>query len=139
MITPTTSGKIGEMLATAAILEMGFRVAQAQQDKVDLVAWAEDDPNLFLRVQVKSCDLTKRKEGRYQFNLCSGSKTKYLPSVKDHDLVVLVAVDKRRCVFYATETINQKTKRFTSRFFESEHIEYDSWHKALDVIKERRS
>ena len=134
----TATGLIGEYIAASAILDLGFRVSLSQQDKVDLVAWHDEDPQLFLRVQVKSCDISQRHDGRFQFNLAAGGGSKRLPKVSDHDIVALVSIHDRRCVFFATESIRQKTKRFSKRFFQSSHVEQDSWQKALRIVKERR-
>ena len=72
----TATGLIGEYIAASAILDLGFRVSLSQQDKVDLVAWHDEDPQLFLRVQVKSCDISQRHDGRFQFNLAAGGGSK---------------------------------------------------------------
>jgi len=42
MIGETTTGLVAEYIAAAAVLEQGWRVSLAQQDKVDLVAWRDD-------------------------------------------------------------------------------------------------
>lgn len=138
MLSHTATGLIGEYIAASAILSLGFRVSLSQQDKVDLVAWHDDEPDLFLRVQVKSCDITQRRDGRFQFNLAAGGGSKRLPKASDHDVIALVSIHDRRCAFYATSAINQKTKRFSQRFFQSSHLEEDSWEKAIDTIRKRR-
>jgi hypothetical protein len=129
---------MGEFIAASAILNLGFRVSLSQQDKVDLVAWSDEEPDIFLRVQVKSCDISQRTDSRFQFNLGTGGGSKKLPKVSDHDVIALVSIIDRRCVFFATSSINQKTKRFSKRFFESPHIEADTWQRALKAVKERR-
>ena len=47
MLTETTVGLIGEYVTAASLLQMGWRVSLAAQDKVDLVCWSERE---FLRV-----------------------------------------------------------------------------------------
>lgn len=137
MLTNTAIGLIGEYIAASSILELGYRVSLSQQDKVDLVAWHDDEPDLFLRIQVKSCDITQRKEGRFQFNLACG-KLKKAPKAKDHDIIAMVSIHDRKCAFYATATLNQTTKRFGKRFFQSPDIEAESWQKAVGYIREGR-
>jgi hypothetical protein len=137
LITNTATGLIGEYIAASAILNLGFRVSLSQQDKVDLVAWSDDEPDLFLRIQVKSCDLTQRKDKRFQFNLGAG-RFKKAPKASDHDIIALVSISDRRCAFFATSTINQTTKRFGQRYFESDDLEAESFNKALKIIKEMR-
>jgi len=54
MITETTVGLIGEYLTAASLLQMGWRVSMAAQDKVDLVAWFGQE---FIRVSVNHRNL----------------------------------------------------------------------------------
>jgi hypothetical protein len=136
MISATTTGLIAEYIACAALLSAGLRVAMAAQDRVDLVAWDEDQ---FYRIQVKSSSLKfmpQRNPG-YHFNLASGSKKKTLPKVSDYDIVCLVGIDDRRCAFYATEQINQFTKRMSRRRFEADDIETETLAKAIEIVKAR--
>jgi len=138
----TTTGLIGEYLAAASIMERGWRVSMAQQDKVDLVAWYDDE---FLRVQVKSATLTKVKHHRlsgYHFQLAAGngtSKAKTLPSVQDYDILLLCAINARRCIALATEQVNQQSKRVKASYFEKPDIEADTWDKAVQIVRERNS
>lgn len=136
MIGETTKGLAAEYIAAASLLSLGLRVALSQQDKVDLVAWDDDR---FYRVQVKSSSLKfmRHRTPGYHFNLASGSKKKILPKVSDYDMVCLVAVDDRRCAFYATEQINQFTKRMPRRRFEAPEIEAETLAKAIEIIKAR--
>lgn len=138
MLTNTTIGLIGEHVAASALLTHGLRVGMAQQDKVDLVAWDEDR---FYRVQVKAAQLNTKpnRQPSYQHQLGAGSKSKILPTVKDYDIIALVGVHHRRCIFYATEQVRQYTKRTLSKLYESETIERDSLEKALQIVQERLS
>jgi hypothetical protein len=114
----------------------------AQQDKVDLVAWYGDE---FLRVQVKSATLIKTRHHQtsgYHFQLASGNgkrKAKELPTIQDYDILILCAINSRRCVAFATEHINQQSKRVKASYFEKPDIEADSWDRAVQVVRERRS
>jgi len=138
----TTTGLIGEYLAAASIMERGWRVSMAQQDKVDLVAWYDDE---FLRVQVKSASLIKARHHQtagYHFQLASGNgttKAKTLPTVQDYDILLLCAVNSRRCVAFATEQVNQQSKRVKASYFEKPDIEADSWDRAVQIVRERNS
>jgi len=137
VITETTTGLAAEYIAAAAILELGWRVSMAQQDRVDLVAW---DGEKFLRIQVKGSNL-RHDNGctpGYQFQLGCGSTKKKLPSRGDYDVVALVAIPARRVLFFPVEAIQQYTKRATPKRFEDPDIEIDSWAKTLEVINARR-
>lgn len=136
MITETTTGLIAEHIAAAALLSQGWRVSMAQQDKVDLVAWKDDK---FIRVQVKGSNIrteSQRKTG-YQFQFGSGSKKKKLPTIECYDLLVMVGIQHRRCMFLATEQVKQYSKRISTRRFEDEMIEEESLSKALEIINGR--
>jgi len=138
----TTIGLIGEYIAAASILERGWRVSMAQQDKVDLVAWYDDE---FLRVQVKSSSLTKVRHNRtsgYHFQLAAGngaSKAKTLPTVQDYDILLLCAINSRRCIALATEQVNQQSKRVKANYFETPDIEADTWDRAVQIVRERKN
>ena len=73
----------------------------------------------------------------YHFQLGSGSKGKILPKVTDYDMLACIAVDQRRIVFFATEQVQQYTKRFTYRYFNNPDVEEDSFNKAIEIIRGR--
>ena len=102
MLTETTVGLIGEYVTAASLLQMGWRVSLAAQDKVDLVCWSERE---FLRVQVKSATLKPKSKTTYgyHFQLASGTNKKILPTVDDYDMLACCSINDRRVVFYATE------------------------------------
>ena len=131
MLSHTTTGSMGEYITAAAIISLGWKVAIAQQDHLDLVAFND---NYFLRIQVKTATLSCRpnRTPGYQFNNASGSKKKILTPNK-YDILAHCAADHRRCVFYASETIDQLTKRYPGTFFENKSVEQDSWTKAIGL------
>ena len=131
MLSHTTTGSMGEYITAAAILSLGWKVAIAQQDYLDLVAFND---NHFLRIQVKTATLSCRpnRTPGYQFQNASGSKKKILTPNK-YDILVHCASNHRRCIFYASHTINQLTKRYPGSYFENESVEQESWTKALDL------
>ena len=47
-VTPTTTGLMGEHLAAAAIIDLGYRAIPCPQDGIDLLAFRE---NIFIRVK----------------------------------------------------------------------------------------
>ena len=108
----------------------------SQQDAVDLVAWNEER---FLRIQVKGSNLRSERDRTpvYQMQLARGSKKKALPTVKDYDLLALVGIQNRRCLFLATEQVQQYTKRISPKRFENPEIEYETWIESLRIINGR--
>lgn len=138
MAGETKIGLQGEMIAACTLLSQGFKVALCQQDKVDLICW--NDENEIFRVQVKSSSLRLNdvRYPCYHFNLASGSKKKTLPTVKDYDLCICVAIDHRRAYIFATEQIQQHTKRMPAKTFDNPWIEMETMEKALEIVRARK-
>lgn len=109
----------------------------AQQDRVDMVAWNGQE---FLRVQAKTANLLRDKDGRssrHHFNLGHGCKTKHLPTKDDYDVLCLVSPNSRRCLFMPVTSVRQYSLRLpASRFTEAAEI--DSWDKTVDNVLEMR-
>jgi len=136
-MSETTTGLIGEYIAAAAILGLGWRVSMAQQDRVDMVAWQNDT---FIRVQAKTASLLSAADGRsprHHFQLGHGCKTKHLPKPSDYDVLCLVSPNARRVLFMPVTSIRQRSMRLPPSRFTPE-AEADSWAKAVDVILEMR-
>jgi len=124
------------------LLSLGYRVALASQDRVDLVCWHPDDGQI-LRVQVKSATLNcgygrHVLAANYHFQLATGARKSRLPNVKDFDLIVLVGIDHRRCLALATEQVQQASKRVIGKRFDNPNIEYETMAKAIEIIKARK-
>jgi hypothetical protein len=136
-MSETTTGLIGEYIAAAAILGLGWRVSMAQQDRVDLVAW--NGTHDFIRVQAKTANLLGDKDGRsprHHFQMGHGCKTKHLPKPSDYDVLCLVSPNARRCLFMPVTNVRQYSMRLpASRFTEAE---IDSWAKTVDHVLEMR-
>ncbi len=141
-MSETTTGLMGEYVAAAAILQFGggtLSVSMAQQNKVDLVFW--DEQNEFYRVQVKTANLEKKRLNRspvYQFQLGTGGKTKHLPSEEDYDLLCLVGAKHRRTVWLPPSSVRQYTKRVQAKLFDEAEAERASFFKALEIVREMR-
>ena len=137
-MSETTTGLVGEYIAAAAILSLGWRVSMAQQDRVDLVAWRDNE--IFIRVQAKAANLLGYKDGRsprHHFQLGHGCKTKHLPTKDDYDVLCLVSPNARRVLFMPVTSIRQYTLRVQPSRFTPE-AETDSWDKAVAVVMETR-
>ncbi|MFZ9077932.1 MAG: hypothetical protein ACO23H_05310 [Alphaproteobacteria bacterium] len=136
-MSETTTGLIGEYIAAAAILGLGWRVSLCQQDRVDLIAWSGTHD--FIRVQAKAASLLSNKDGRsprHHFQLGHGCKTKHLPKPSDYDVLCLVSPNARRCLFMS-HPICQRSMRVSPTRFTLE-AEIDSWAKAVDHVLEMR-
>jgi len=142
MNTATTKGLVAEHIACAAVLEMeNWRCVLTPMDRVDAVAWNEEN-GLFVRIQIKSSGLRKRKQGLwtagYHFSVSGGKNKERLPSVDDFDVICFVANDVRRCAFYATEQMRQRSKRFSQGHFQNPQVEWETWEAAMEVVRQRK-
>lgn len=132
-----TLGLIGEHIAAACILSLGWRVSMCQQNSIDLLAF---DNDTFLRIQCKASMpyvSNRRRSPSCHFQLGLGGK-KRCATIEDYDIVALVQPQSRLCLFMpVTSVLQYKTKRVSPSRFTAEN-EADSWHKAVDSILEMR-
>ena len=137
LISHTESGLAGEHIAAASVIARGWRVAMAQQDSVDLVAW-HPETSVVLRIQVKACQASRQDEGgkpwkRVRFQTGLGGK-KRRPTRKDYDILACVSSEQRTVWFVpVTDIAGTKLTRHTD-FFENPDIERDSWARCLDIL-----
>lgn len=135
-ISHTESGLAGEYIAAASVIARGWRVALAQQDAVDLVAW-HPETSVVLRIQVKACQASRSNDAnnrkRLHFQTGIGGK-KRIPTRSDYDIMACVSAEQRMVWF--VPVINIRGKKFTKHtdFFENPDLESDSWAVALDVL-----
>jgi len=137
VLSQTTSGLAGEHIAAASVLARGWRVAMAQQDAVDLVAWHPDTGQM-MRVQVKSCQASRQGSGhtrRVNFQTGLGGR-KRLPTLADFDILAMVSTEQRVVWYLPVTSINLKKYQRPISFFETPNLESDSWAKAVEIINE---
>ena len=135
----TTTGLIGEYIAAAVVLSLGWRVTLCQQDKVDLVAWKENE---YIRIQVKTAKMSTYEANRspnYHFQLASGCKNKVLPNERDYDILCCVGFDHRKALFVPVQQLCQKTKRVSPQLFDAPKAELHSFNKALATVRASRN
>lgn len=130
-INHTTSGLIGEHIATAAILGRGWACAMVQQDGFDLVAINDQDA---YRVQVKSCRITARTGNRksLQFPLGIG-KEKRLPKRGDYDILACVSTEMR-CVYFVPIFDIDVAKYTLKQSYFNPQFEQDSWEYTIQEL-----
>lgn len=136
-LSQTTSGLAGEYIAAASVLARGWRVALAQQDAVDLVAWHPDTGQM-MRVQVKACQASRQDSGhkhRVHFQTGLGGK-KRLPTIADYDILAMVSTEQRVVWYLPVTSINVKKFTKHTTFFEAPDLESDSWASAVEIINE---
>lgn len=136
----TTRGLVGEFITCAAIMSLvqGWRVAHCPQDQIDVIAFLDSD---FVRVQVKASSLRAGTIGRkpgYHFQNGSGSAKKKLPDPTTQDIIAHCFLDARRVVFYAAESVNQYSQRYSQSYPLRPDLEQESWDRAIAIIQERQ-
>ena len=134
----TTTGLIGEYHAAAIVLSLGWRVSMCQQDKVDLLAWKDNE---YIRIQVKTARLSGEKEARspvYHFQFGSGQKNKILPNERDYDILCCIGLEQRKAVFLPVQQVQQKSKRMSPQLFDAPKAELHSFNKALAAVRAGR-
>ena len=136
----TTRGLMGEFITCAAIMSLsqGWKVIHCPQDSIDIIAFLNKD---FVRVQVKASSLRANQSSRragYHFQNGSGSSKKKLPDPSRQDIIAHCFLDARRCVFYAAESVNQFSQRYSKSYPLRPDLEQESWDKAISIINERQ-
>ena len=136
----TTRGMIGEFVTCAAIMSLsqGWKVIHCPQDQIDIIAFLDND---FVRVQVKASSLRANQSSRkpgYHFQNGSGSAKKKLPDPSKQDIIAHCFLDARRVVFYAAESVNQYSQRYSQSYPLRPDLEQESWDKAISIINERQ-
>jgi len=134
----TTTGLIGEYYAAGVLLLLGWRVSMCQQDKVDLLAWKDNE---YIRIQVKTARLSGEKDARspvYHFQFGSGQKNKILPNEKDYDILCCIGLEHRKAVFMSIQQVQQKSKRMSPQLFDEPKTELHSFNKALAAVRAGR-
>lgn len=138
-MSETATGLMGEFFAVGAILQFGFKVSLAQQDRVDAVFW--DDTNDFYRVQVKTANLSAERGNRapvYHFQFGHGCKAKHLPTEEDYDLLCLVGAEHRRTLWMPVWNVRQYSKRMQAKLFDESEAERASFFKAIETVRQVR-
>jgi hypothetical protein len=94
-------GRAGELLACGIMEAMGYRTVLCQQRNFDAILMHDDVHHY--RVEIKTCSkehLDKSgKTSRYSFTTATGTHQKIKLDTDKVDLLVLVALDIRRCYF----------------------------------------
>ena len=133
-ISQTASGLAGEYIAAASVLARGWRVALAQQDSVDLIAW-HPDSGLTLRIQVKACQSSRQGGGRNRVHFQTGlGGQKRLPTLSDFDILACVSSDQRTVWYIPVTSIREKKLTRNITFFSNPELERESWSHALDTL-----
>lgn len=127
----TRSGRVGDLLAAAAIERLGGMPAIVRTDGCDIVA---NYYNQWYRVEVKSSAKPKDNHKSYQFITGHGNTSKRIVTVDMVDIFALVALDKRLCYFLHVSEVQARTKRIAARLFDPA-AEKQTWLKAISRVR----
>lgn len=132
MLSATTKGRIGELIAAAAIEACGWTTIIAPMDNIDLVATRG---HKFLRIQVKSSSVPvisfRCVNPRYKFSTTVGSGG-YIQGAHV-DIVALVALDHRSVHFVPAANIT-KSLAIEPAVLRNIDNERASWDKSVATV-----
>jgi len=123
----TRSGRVGDLLAAAAIERLGGMPAIVRTDGCDIVT---NYHNQWYRVEVKSTAKLQDDRTSYQFITGHGRTTKRIMTADKIDIFALVALDLRLCYFVHVSKVQARTKRIAARLF-SPAAEKETWLEAI--------
>ena len=137
-LSHTESGLMGEYIAAASVMARGWRVAMAQQDSVDLIAW-HPETSVVLRIQVKACQASKGGDSRYKkdrlrFQMGLGA-TKRLPTRRDFDILACVSSEQRTVWYIPVTDVDMKKITKSTGFYANPELETESWQRCLDILR----
>ena len=128
-LSNTAAGRVGDLLAAAAIERLGGLPTIVRTDGCDIVAFFQGN---WYRVEVKSA--AKAERSSYQFIVGQGAGSKKPLTTKTSDILALVPTDIRMVYFYPVSEINQTTKRVAARLF-SPAAERETWLRTISLLK----
>jgi hypothetical protein len=126
----TRAGRVGDLIAAAAIERLGGMPAIVRTDGCDIIVHFD---SRWYRVEVKA---TGKPSDRYtyHFNVATGSASKKSVNPNQCDVLALVALDIRLCYFLPVVEAQQKTKRIRVGLFNTE-TEADTWSKSISRVQ----
>ncbi len=126
-------GRAGDFIAAAALSRMGVQNVISNQAGFDLVAFVPQP----MRIEVKTASKTTLDQKNvFRFQTSRGSKRKIMLNSQAADVVCLVSLTHRCCVFLPIEEITSPTTRIPVSHF-TPREETSSWLKTLNYFKEK--
>lgn len=125
----TAKGRMGELIAAAAIEHCGWVTILTPMDHIDILAMKD---GVFIRVQVKAATYRIEKDiPTYRF-MTSTSNHQYLDPT-NIDILAAVALESRQVIFYNVDDLT-KTLRIHPDKFNIVDIEKSSWETAVNKV-----
>lgn len=129
-------GRIGEYLAAAVLEQMGFDVNIIAGKKYDLLVTTNEK---MYRVQVKSTSrdnsTNRARKPSYEFRTSHGRTGKKLYAKGEMDIFALVAIDIRKVLFFAADSIKTVTTRVPPADFVGIDSESKSWDQSVAALQ----
>ena len=101
------TGRAGELIAAGVVETFGYRSVLCQQAGFDMLLMRDDERHYRCEIKTRSVAVTdsNRKSSkilRYSWTTASGCHSKIKLNERAVDLLILVALDIRRCLFIPT-------------------------------------
>lgn len=133
-VSTNVKGRMGELLAAAAIEQRGWLAVSATVDHIDIVALKDSE---VLRVQVKSGTLRRGDSRRPHYLIQPFTKAANSLSPAHVDVLAVVALDLRKVIFFSPCNL-AKSFRVSPNKFNIVDIERTSWESAVSDVMLRR-
>ena len=123
MISNNQKGRVGELIACAAIESLGWAGVVCPSEGYDLVAMLGGS---IVRVQVKSTLGPRQDREKYKFISSSGKNVKVKLDASSVEILALVALDVR-LVYFKPIIIDMPTSLWINPYMFSRENERHSW------------
>ena len=128
----TSVGRAGDHIAAAVLQRLGVPSAICNQDGFDIAIFL-NEKSYRLEVKAANCIYATNKN-QFTFNTNTGNKVKTKIKSADCDIVCLVALPPRICLFKHVNEITAKNNRIQRSDFTVEN-ETRSWNETMEMLK----
>ena len=128
-LSSVVKGRIGELLAAAAIEQCGWHTLLTPMDHIDLVAMRGSK---FMRVQVKSAN-SRPRGNKVMFGYMTRTNHNEVLNSDYIDIVAFVALNLRRVLFFRPIEL-PKSFRLSYESFDNIDNERTSWETAVNNV-----
>ena len=128
----TFVGRAGDFIAAAALQRLGVQSSISNQDGFDIAIFLNQKS---YRLEVKAANgVYSSNKNQFTFNTNTGNRVKTKIKSADCDIVCLVALPTRTCLFKHISEITAKNTRILCSEFTVEN-ETRSWNETMEILK----
>lgn len=128
----TFVGRAGDFIAAAALQRLGVQSSISNQDGFDIAIFLNQKS---YRLEVKAANgVYSSNKNQFTFNTSTGNKIKTKIKKAHCDIVCLVALPTRTCLFKHISEITVKNTRILCSEFTVEN-ETRSWNETMEILK----